>query len=169
MIIKKCPQCDIKFKARHSKSKYCSRACSFKSRAGKPAWNRGIDHLSPEAKKRIGKAMKKRLAEKGHPKGMLGKLHTQEKRDQISKTLLNGRPRVSKVPQGYQYGHLKVRLVRGKPKFCVFCKTNEPNERYDWASLNKNYHDPFDYVPACRPCHNRFDKNIIKLPKNYGQ
>lgn len=44
----------------------------------KPAWNKGIDHLSPDAKKRIGEATKKRFLEKGHPKGMLGKKHTKE-------------------------------------------------------------------------------------------
>lgn len=44
----------------------------------KPAWNKGIDHLSNEAKQLIGAATKKRIAEKGHPKGMLGKKHTLE-------------------------------------------------------------------------------------------
>lgn len=43
---------------------------------GQKAWNKGINHLSPEARKRISLAMKKRLKERGHPRGMLGKHHT---------------------------------------------------------------------------------------------
>ena len=43
---------------------------------GQKAWNKGIDHLSPEAKKRIGLANKRRFKLFGHPKGMLGKKHS---------------------------------------------------------------------------------------------
>lgn len=45
---------------------------------GHQAWNKGIDHLSPEAKKRIGDALKKRIKEFGHPRYMLGKHHTEK-------------------------------------------------------------------------------------------
>lgn len=43
-----------------------------------PAWNKGIDHLSLEAKKCIGEATKKRCSLGLHPKGMLGKRHSIE-------------------------------------------------------------------------------------------
>lgn len=44
----------------------------------KTAWNKGICHLSENAKKRIGICSKERIKEKGHPRGMLGKHHTKE-------------------------------------------------------------------------------------------
>jgi len=44
----------------------------------KKAWNKGICHLTKEARERIGLASKKRIREKGHPKGMLGKKHSKE-------------------------------------------------------------------------------------------
>lgn len=167
--MKYCLICQSLLDKRHKK--YCSKKCHNLSKKGQLAWNKGICHLSPEAKKRISMARKKWYKTHAHPKGFKGKLHSQDERNQIAKSLLQGKNRISKVPQGYQYGHSKVRLARGKPKICLFCrkhKKNHPKLIFDWANLTKNYHNPNDYVPACRSCHNRFDKKIIKLPKNYA-
>jgi hypothetical protein len=49
------------------------------------AWNKGICHLSEEAKKRISEASKKRILLNGHPKGMLGKKHSKKAIAKIKK------------------------------------------------------------------------------------
>jgi hypothetical protein len=54
---------------------------------GKPAWNRGFCHLSKMAKKSISKKMKERIRKNGHPKGMLGKKHSEETKKKISKSM----------------------------------------------------------------------------------
>ena len=129
---------------------------------GQLAWNKGIDHLSPEAKLRISQARKEWYKTHDHPRGMKGKQHTQQVKDQIAKTQLKGLPRKRKYPQGYEYGHIKVRLVRGVPKICEFCG----GSACEWANVSGNYEDPNDYKAACRSCHKKFDKVYLKRKRN---
>ena len=49
------------------------------------AWNRGICHLSIEARKRIAHASRQRIIENGHPKGMLGKKHSESTKRKIAR------------------------------------------------------------------------------------
>jgi len=49
------------------------------------AWNKGICHLSEDAKKRIGSSIKNWIKTNGHPKGMKGKKHTEKSKEKIRK------------------------------------------------------------------------------------
>jgi len=54
-------------------------------RIGKPNKNRGKQIWSEEQKKQISERSKQFIKENGHPKGMLGKTHTQQVKDNLSK------------------------------------------------------------------------------------
>ena len=58
---------------------------------------------------------------------------------------------------GYQALHLRVAQLRGKPTSCARCPQNDPDVRYEWASLTGKYEDPSDYERMCLPCHRRYD------------
>ncbi len=47
------------------------------------AWNKGICHLSPEARKRIGEAQRELIRKHGHPRRMAGKKHKPESVEKI--------------------------------------------------------------------------------------
>jgi hypothetical protein len=59
--------------------------------------------------------------------------------------------------------HYRVTNLRGSPQHCDECGTEEPGT-YEWASLTKNYADPYDYRRLCGSCHKRFDG----IAKNLG-
>jgi predicted XRE-type DNA-binding protein len=58
----------------------------------------------------------------------------------------------------YKAAHQRVEALRGKPKSCETCGITDPTKRYEWASLTKNYLDPYDYKRLCKTCHVAFDK-----------
>lgn len=57
----------------------------------------------------------------------------------------------------YKAAHAKVNRLRGRPNKCEHCGTTDPNKKYEWASLNKNYSDPNDYIRLCVTCHKKLD------------
>src|SRR3990167_2950991 len=66
----------------------------------------------------------------------------------------------------YSAFHMRVRALRGRPKFCEFCKTRNSKSTYEWANISGCYDDPTDYRRLCRSCHCRMDghlKNITKM------
>jgi hypothetical protein len=59
--------------------------------------------------------------------------------------------------------HYRVMAVRGKPKKCQRCGTDNPRKTYDWANLTGNYDDPNDYERMCRSCHWKYDKKHLNF------
>lgn len=66
-------------------------------------------------------------------------------------------PRYLGEEASYNTGHYRVSAWRGKPKYCEVCGLDDPNRRYEWANLTKNYGDIWDYKRMCVPCHRRHD------------
>lgn len=60
--------------------------------------------------------------------------------------------------------HYRVERLRGKPKVCSKCETTDAT-KYEWASLTKNYADPYDYIRLCKSCHATFDRIINNITK----
>ena len=61
---------------------------------------------------------------------------------------------------GYTALHLRVAEARGRPKECSVCGTTDPNRRYDWANLTRDYANIADYARMCRQCHLRYDRSL---------
>ena len=80
------------------------------------AWNKGIDHLSDKAKASIGKATRERIANFGHPKGMLNKKHTDKVKKQISNTLK------ALIASGERVVYHPPKQIVNKP--CIVCTKN---------------------------------------------
>jgi hypothetical protein len=146
------------------KSNYCSKICFNKSKIDKPAWNKGIDHLSVEAKKRIGEAIKKRFKEKGHPKGMLGKKHTQETKikqglwrpneEQLKKMIHKGEkhpnwkggitPINLRIRTSKEYKIWRLQIFKRDNFTCIDCGNNKG------GNLNADHIKPFALYPESR-------------------
>jgi len=60
----------------------------------------------------------------------------------------------------YAAFHYRIESLRGKPMICSRCNKTDA-KRYEWASLTKNYSDPFDYIRLCKSCHSIFD-NVVR-------
>lgn len=58
--------------------------------------------------------------------------------------------------------HLRVASLRGKPSRCEWCGATEGTQ-FEWASLTKNYADPYDYVRLCVSCHHTMDGTIRNI------
>lgn len=58
----------------------------------------------------------------------------------------------------YSALHYRVYSLRGLPKFCEMCKTDEKSVRYEWANMTGKYNDPNDYQRLCVFCHRKLDK-----------
>lgn len=59
----------------------------------------------------------------------------------------------------YKAMHLRVRSIRGEPTVCSACGRGAA----DWASISKDYANPFDYVSLCRSCHSKMDDTVKNL------
>lgn len=59
---------------------------------------------------------------------------------------------------GYVAFHRRMEALKGKPKKCEICGTEEKKRTYDWANLTGKYNDPNDYKRMCRSCHFKRDK-----------
>lgn len=57
---------------------------------------------------------------------------------------------------GYSGAHQRVRRVRGAPSKCEVCGT-EQAKKFEWANLNGEFHDPYDYIRVCVSCHRTVD------------
>ena len=66
----------------------------------------------------------------------------------------------------YAAYHYRVEKLRGKPMICSRCNKTDA-KRYEWASLAKNYSDPYDYIRLCKSCHAIFD-NVVNNFKKGG-
>lgn len=65
---------------------------------------------------------------------------------------------------GYSALHYRVAKIRGTPMVCSKCGTTTA-KKYEWASVTKNYADPYDYIRLCKSCHSKFDN----MSKNFNK
>lgn len=70
--------------------------------------------------------------------------------------------RIRTYPPGYSSGHKKISQLKGQPKKCEKCGTEDINLRYEWANLTGNYNDIDDYRRMCQPCHIKFDNSATR-------
>lgn len=66
---------------------------------------------------------------------------------------------------GYKAFHYRMTTLRGQPKKCEECGTDDPSLGYEWASISGRFSDPNDYRRLCRSCHKRYDG----IYRNLGQ
>lgn len=58
----------------------------------------------------------------------------------------------------------------GKPQQCEMCGMNDPNRRYQWSNISREYkREVEDYQRLCIPCHKRYDLDLIKKEKKNGR
>lgn len=60
---------------------------------------------------------------------------------------------------GYASLHRRVENLKGRPDYCVTCKTTDETKRYEWACINGHYEDIEDYQRMCKSCHMKYDKS----------
>jgi len=61
---------------------------------------------------------------------------------------------------GYSAFHRRIEAMKGKPKKCEVCGTDDESKTYDWANLTGEYNDPSDYK---RMCHSKYDKKHLNF------
>lgn len=67
---------------------------------------------------------------------------------------------------GYVAKHNWVRNIKGTPRKCVHCGS-EDKKAYDWANVSGLYkRDLDDYIRLCRSCHVKMDRNNTTIKKN---
>lgn len=67
---------------------------------------------------------------------------------------------------GYDALHDWVARVKGRPKQCEHCGSNNPDKRYEWANKSREYkRDENDWIRLCRSCHMRYDDMMTKAWK----
>ena len=68
----------------------------------------------------------------------------------------------------YEAFHSRVEKLRGTPKECNVCGTDDKDKFYDWANLMGNYSNPSDYERMCRSCHRIYDNKQKKVVMPYA-
>lgn len=64
---------------------------------------------------------------------------------------------------GYAAFHKRIEALKGKPKKCDVCGTEDEDKYYDWACLTGQYENPDDYRRMCKSCHSKYDKRYRNL------
>lgn len=133
---------------------------------GRIPWNKGIKWLqmtgennpmygkthSPEKWEEI----KKKFKNRKHPKGMLGKKHTEETKYKMSQEK-KGIKNINWKNENVGYGslHSWVRREKGEPEACSLCGSNKYVE---WANISGEYkRDIDDFMALCAKCHRAYD------------
>ncbi len=70
---------------------------------------------------------------------------------------------------GYKAFHIRIGVMKGKPKKCEYCGTTDLKKNYDWANLTGRFEDPADYRRLCRSCHWKMDRKILNIKKMRGR
>lgn len=66
---------------------------------------------------------------------------------------------------GYRALHRWVEGRMGKPKGCAHCGQDNPEKRYHWANISKQYKRlTTDWVRLCTKCHGAYDRKPVVLP-----
>ena len=68
----------------------------------------------------------------------------------------------------YAAFHYRIKALKGSPKHCDVCGTNDPMKSYDWANLSGKYDDPADYKRMCRSCHWKYDQKYLNFKGAIG-
>jgi len=63
----------------------------------------------------------------------------------------------------YAAFHYRLYALKGSPKKCEVCGTDDSSKTYDWANLTGKYENPSDYKRMCRSCHWKYDKRHLNL------
>lgn len=66
---------------------------------------------------------------------------------------------------GYAAFHKRMESLKGRPKKCERCGTDDETRTYDWANLTGQYDDPNDYQRMCRSCHWKCDQKILNIKR----
>ena len=64
---------------------------------------------------------------------------------------------------GYAAFHYRMTTLRGQPKKCEECGTDDPEKGYEWASISGDFANPDDYRRLCRSCHHNYDETYRNL------
>lgn len=151
-----CPVCETSFTPRRTSKIHCSRKCSSKAASNPLADDKLISekYLSGMSQLEIStdigislKSVQKSLNRSGI------KCRPKIKRNQTGENNLMWKGDAI----GYKSAHNRVRSKRGAPDKCTHCGATSSEKSLEWASVNKRYHDPSDYIALCVPCHRRWD------------
>jgi hypothetical protein len=63
----------------------------------------------------------------------------------------------------YKAFHYRMYSLKGSPKKCEICGTDDKKKHYDWANISGKFEDPSDYKRMCRSCHWKHDKIINNI------
>ena len=77
----------------------------------------------------------------------------------------NGSWKGNKV--GYSAFHYRIYKIKGCPRKCEQCGTEDKSKKYEWASLSGKYDNPDDYKRMCQSCHSKYD-NMAKNFRKEG-
>lgn len=87
------------------------------------------------------------------------KCRVAKKRDQVG----NNNDTWKGDKAGYSAFHRRLEALKGRPKKCEICGTDDPKKTYDWANLTGEYDDPEDFKRMCRSCHWKYDGKINNI------
>lgn len=157
VIIARCPVCEKEYRKDKNARKVCSFLCAQRIRANPKADEAAISkmYLSMMTHQEIAdemeislKSVQKALKRAGTPS------RRAVKRDQLGANNTSWRGELVQ----YKGAHQRVRSQRGKPTICTHCKRTDEDTKLHWASLTKEYHNIYDYIPLCVRCHSRWDR-----------
>jgi len=118
------------------------------------SWNKGINQWSGG----------------NHPRGMLGKHHTEEVKDNISKNLSgdkgpNWLGGISFEPYDYNFNKRFKKFIRTRDDYCCQVCGKENSFSVHHIDYNKFNSDETNCITLCRSCHAKtnFNRNIWKI------
>lgn len=129
----KCIICDKEFYFYKSDTtgKYCSRKCYGKV-----------------AIKNLGNCFK-------------GRKHKPESINKMKLAQLGDKHHSWKSELQYTALHKWVERNKGRPKYCIDCKTTSEFESYDWSNVDHKYRKNLDdFSRRCKKCHRKYDKKL---------
>jgi hypothetical protein len=118
-------------------------------------WKDGI-YGTIEHRKNLSNAMKKRIMEKGHPRGMLGKRQSlkaiKNSSEMCKKRIRDKHPNWKGGKQAY-WNQVARQVIRYLPNECLYCKKKSIIVHHiDWDITNNNLDN---LIKVCRSCHKK--------------
>lgn len=151
-----CPACKTTFTPGRISKIHCSRKCSSKAAANPLANDSAIaeKYLSGMSQLEIadGAGVSLKSVQKSLKRSSI-QCRPKIKRNQMGENNLMWKG----DSIGYKSAHNRVRSHRGAPEKCTHCGAANSEKNLEWASVNKRYHDPSDYIALCVPCHRKWD------------
>jgi ferredoxin len=150
-----CLYCGQNFKPLKNITKYCNRECFAKALSYQidieelqRLYNQGMSQEEIGVHFNISQVRVSKIMKRNNIKARIA-----AKRDQYGEK--NHMWKGEEV--SYKTAHDRVRNYRGAPDKCIKCGTTE---NLEWASINKNYTDIYDYMSMCVRCHRQHDMNL---------